>query len=144
MFALALAVTELAARGIRHSVRQYHSFEQMVANRRRALDTAANAGSAEDDSCTTKKLICVDPPNKSKLVRDVMANSLVLDSFQPLVSAHFDAVVVTIGCFASGHRAAVDFVGCVAIDVVVPMKMVAIGLVCVTIRDDVYAMDYPI
>lgn len=143
MFALALAAIEQAAMGSRHSVRQYHSFEQMVVNRRRVLDTVADAGSVVDDLCTTMKLICVDPPNRSKLVRGVMANSLVLDSFRPLVSAHSDAVVVAMGYFASDRHAAVDFVGCAAIDVV-PMKMAVIGLACVMIPDDAYGMDCPI
>lgn len=141
MFALALVVIEMAAMESRRNVHQYHSFEQMVANKRHVLDTAGGAGSAADDLCTTMKLICVDPPNKSRLARDVMANSLVLDSFQPLVLAHFDAVAVTRGYFASGHRAAADFAGCVEVDVV-PMKMAAIGLACVTIHDDVSAKDY--
>lgn len=83
MFALALAVIEMVAMENRRNVHQYHSFEQMVANKRHVLDTAGDAGSAADDLCTTMKLICVDPPNKSKSARGVVADSLVLDSFQP-------------------------------------------------------------
>lgn len=143
VFALALSAIELAAMESHHSVRQYHNFEQMVANKRHALDTVADAGSAVDDLCITMKLICVDPPNKSKLVRDAVANSLVLDSFQPLVLAHSDAVAAIKDYFASDHRVAVDFVGCVEIGVV-PMKMAAIGLACAMTRDDVFVMDYPI
>lgn len=141
VFALAMVVIELAVMESRHSVRQCHSFEQMVANRRHVLDTVVDAGPVADDLCTTMKLICVDPPNKSKLVRDATANSLVLDSFQPLASAHSDVVAAITDYFASVHRAVVDFVGCAATDVV-PMKMVAIGLACATIHGDAYAMDY--
>lgn len=143
VFALALVVIELAAKEIHRNVHQYHSFEQMVANRRHVLDTVANVESAVDDLCTTMKLICVDRPNKSKLVRDVMADSLVLDSFRPLVLVHFDVVVVAMDYSAFVRHVVVDFVGDVEIDVV-PMKMVAIGLAYVTIHDDVYVMDYPI
>lgn len=142
-FALALFVIELAAMENHRNVLQYHSFEQMVANRHRVLDTVVGAALVVDDLCTTMKLICVDPPNTSKLARDAEANSLALDSFQPLVSVHFDADVVTMDYFASDRRAAVDFVDCVEIDAV-PMTMVAIGSACATIRDVACVMDYQI
>lgn len=141
--ALALVATELVAMRSHHSDHQYHNFEQMVANRLRVLGIAGCVELAVDGSRTMMKLICVDQSNKSIWVRDVMANLLVLDSFQPLMQADFDVIVASMSCFASEHHVGVDFVDSVTVDVV-PMMMVVIDSAYAMKHDDAYVMDYPI